>query len=334
LEDAYEEKRFHSEREGWDYKPEPRQILFEDYVKDWSTEILEKFPSDGKKRDFRQVLDDWLLPHFGNLTFYQITGVELQKFLSTLRWREGQKKGERLSRSRVRNILIPMRAIWADACDEHHWDIPDPFRFLGKHMPKGSSKHPEVFRFDELMQLLSQMDPFYKGITEIMVMTGMIGSEIAGLRKEDIEGDFLHIRNSIVRKHEKTDLKTDLRKRKLPITVALRDRLNAVLSLSDNNYVFRMKSGVIFDVDSFRKNPWTTAFRNANLEYKVPYATRHTFAAWALTLGTDPNKLVKLMGHSSKKMVYEVYGNYVEGLEEDAGKILEYFGKDFGGLKK
>ena len=43
----------------------------------------------------------------------------------------------------------------------------------------------------------------------------------------------------------------------------------------------------------------------------------------------NPNKLVKRMGHGSKKMVYEVYGNYVEGLEKDAGKILEYFGNDF-----
>jgi integrase len=35
------------------------------------------------------------------------------------------------------------------------------------------------------------------------------------------------------------------------------------------------------------------------------------------------------MGHASKQMVYEVYGNYVEGLEEDGEKIFEYFGKDF-----
>jgi integrase len=40
------------------------------------------------------------------------------------------------------------------------------------------------------------------------------------------------------------------------------------------------------------------------------------------------------MGHSSKKMIYEVYGNYVEGLEKDTGKILEYFGIEFLGLKK
>ena len=46
----------------------------------------------------------------------------------------------------------------------------------------------------------------------------------------------------------------------------------------------------------------------------------------------NPNKLVKRMGHGSKKMAYEVYGNYVEGLEKDAGKVLEYFGNDFIGL--
>ncbi len=37
----------------------------------------------------------------------------------------------------------------------------------------------------------------------------------------------------------------------------------------------------------------------------------------------------ELMGHASKQMVYEVYGNYVEGLEEDAELIFEYFGEDF-----
>jgi len=62
---------------------------------------------------------------------------------------------------------------------------------------------------------------------------------------------------------------------------------------------------------------------------KVPYSLRHSFAAWALTLCIDMNKLVRLMGHGSKKMVYEVYGDYIEGLEQDAWKILEYFGRDF-----
>jgi integrase len=52
-----------------------------------------------------------------------------------------------------------------------------------------------------------------------------------------------------------------------------------------------------------------------------------------LAVDIDKNKLVALMGHASKKMVYEVYGAYVEDLETDAGLILSYFGKDYVGLE-
>lgn len=40
------------------------------------------------------------------------------------------------------------------------------------------------------------------------------------------------------------------------------------------------------------------------------------------------------MGHASKQMIYEVYGNYVEGLEDDTEAILEYCGEDFVRGKK
>ena len=260
--------------------------------------------------------------------------MAIKEFIPTLVWKTGRKKGQALSASRIRNILIPLRAIWDDANEEHRWDLSDPFAYLKKSLPKRSKKHPEVFRFDEWMQVVENIDPFYIPVAETMIMTGMIGSEIAGLRKMDIVGDHIVIQNSIVRKHEKTDLKTEYRSRRLPITAALRERLDTALNRSKSKYVFGMKSGRIFDVNSFRKNPWTTAFKKAGIPYKVPYTMRHTFAAWALALRMDPNKLVNLMGHGSKKMIYEVSGNYVEGLETDAGKILKYFGNDFIGLKE
>jgi integrase len=39
--------------------------------------------------------------------------------------------------------------------------------------------------------------------------------------------------------------------------------------------------------------------------------------------------MVRLLGHGSKKMVYDVYGNYVDGLENDVWDIANYFGRDF-----
>ena len=75
-----------------------------------------------------------------------------------------------------------------------------------------------------------------------------------------------------------------------------------------------------------RKNSWTLALKKAGLRYRKPYTTRHTFAAWML-LFKPPLQVCALMGHSSKKMVYEVYGSYVDGLEEEQAQIRSYLGE-------
>lgn len=333
-----EKERF-SRLEGRDYKPEPQNVVFGDYAKSWVKRFLDDCPSKSKSSDQKEAFEYWISPHFGRMTFAEITGVALKEFLGKLVRKSGKKKGQSLSASRVRNILIPLRSLWGDACEEHGWDLQDPFNYIRKHklVPKRRRRtrvRYEVFRFDEWKQLMEVIDPYYRVIAEFMVMTGMIGSEIAGLRKEeDILEQEIWIRNSVIRDHEKSDLKTEYRERKFLITQALRRLLDEALSMSKGKYVFTMKSGRPFDVDSFRKNAWTSALKRTGIPYKVPYTTRHTFAAWALAMGTDPNRLTTLMGHGSKEMVYEVYGKYVDGLETDAGNITEYFGKDFVGLK-
>jgi integrase len=93
--------------------------------------------------------------------------------------------------------------------------------------------------------------------------------------------------------------------------------------------LFPMKDGTPFDGNSFRKTVWNKALKESQIAYKTPYSTRHTFCAWALTIGLNPMKLVNLMGHSSKQMVYQTYGDYVEDLEDDTDDIIRYFGVDF-----
>ena len=323
------EKEFFAEQEGWVYSPEPQSILFGEYVEKWMREIWIDFDSEIKKQDFDQVIQDWLLPHFARKTFFQITTFEIKKFLATLKWRSGKNKGKRLSKSRIKNIFIPMRAIWNDASEENHWDLPDPFRFLSKNMPKASQNTPIVYRFDEWMRVIDAIDPFYRNVAETMIMTGMIGSEVAGLRKQDILADSIQIKNSIVRKLEKDQLKTPYRRRELPLSAALRERIDSAKAIVHGQHLFTMKNGDQFNINAFRKTPWSSALKRAGVSYRTTYVTRHSFAAWALTIGMHPDKLVALMGHNSKHMIYEVYGKYVKGLEKDTGRILEYFGNDF-----
>lgn len=105
--------------------------------------------------------------------------------------------------------------------------------------------------------------------------------------------------------------------------------MDILQSRSTDKRLITTKTGTAFRPANFRKDVWEKAQKASGIKDKVPYSLRHSFAAWSLTLGIDMNKLVRLMGHGSKKMVYEVYGDYIEGLEEDAWKILEYYGRDF-----
>lgn len=128
---------------------------------------------------------------------------------------------------------------------------------------------------------------------------------------------------------ESEDLKTAYRERRIPITSEIKAILKDALACRQGNRLFTMADGKVFTAEKFQRRVWKKALENAAVRYRKPYTTRHSFAAWALTLGIDPNRLVHLMGHSSKRMVFEVYGRYVEGLEEDQEAILAYFGSDF-----
>lgn len=326
---AEEEKTFFAKREGWEYAPEPKDILFEVYVKEWLKSIWTLQPEGTWKDDSRKIIEGWLLPYFKDMTFFQISSVEIQKFLATLKWRTGVRKGQPLSKIRMKNILIPLRAIWNDACDQHRWTLHNPFGNLRKHFPKTLVKRREGFRFEEWLDFFKHVDPWYQPIVELMILTGMINSEMAGLRRSDIQPDYIMVQHTIVRGKEHATPKTLYRIRKIPITQAIRKRLDILLARSTGDKLVTTKSGTIFRPAAFLKGVWTKAAIASGITDKVPYSMRHSFAAWSLTLRIDPNRLVRLMGHGTKKMIYEVYGDYIEGLEEDFWLILEYYGKDF-----
>ena len=100
-------------------------------------------------------------------------------------------------------------------------------------------------------------------------------------------------------------------------------------SASSGEYVFTMKDGRPFDFSSYRKTVWNPALAAAGLTNKVPYSARHSLVQWALVVGITPVRLVEVMGHRDKKMIFGVYGRYRQGLVEERRAILDYLGEDF-----
>ena len=325
------EKKFFSELEGQQFHPEPQHVNFGEYAKAWMKKVIPTFESPTKRNDYESALNSRILPYFRKKNFYQITSMELQEFATSMKKKSGKDKGKPLARQRIQNILIPLRRIWEDAADQHRWNIRNPFETINKHLPsKPRKRNNKVFRFYEWQVFIAHAPAFFRPHLEFLIMTGLSASELAGLRKEDVSEKAITLNRSIVLGKEKERLKNDYRFRRIPLTESIRQLVQQVQILTPNSpYLFPMENGKAFDGNSFRKIVWNKALDGSQSAYKTPYSTRHTFCAWALTIGMNPMKLVNLMGHSSKQMVYQVYGEYVEDLEDDVEDIINYFGADF-----
>jgi integrase len=273
-----------------------------------------------------------LRPRFEAHPFDAITGPMVVQLVMDL-------VAQGLSRARISNILIPLRIIYREACAEYQWTLPDPFAYAqhriryGRILPQKHKEPPQPFRFAEWIDLVAAMDEWNRPITEIMIMTGMSASELAGLRRCDVLTDQITVRNKIANGVESQQLKTAYRARQLPLTAALRERLGVLEDRTQGNYLVTRPEGQTFTARVFW-TAWRNAVKRAGLQERKPYTTRHTFAVWSLVVGIHPTRLVRLMGHGSKQMVYEVYGDYVEGVEQDAEAIRSYLGEDFRGKKE
>jgi len=329
-----EEKAHFARLEGWNYSPSTKDIIIGDYIEKWDREVVELYDSHTKRFDYRVILKCWIKPYFAEKTFYELTRLEMQKFIATFKCKIGKNKGLPLSRARASNIVTVIRTLFNDASDEYHWDIPDPFRNINRHMPKTPPQVRDIFLFDEWLQIVAALPEWHRPMIEFMMLTGMIHSEISGLLRSNIRADHIMVQQSIVRDVESPTLKTRYRIRKVPMTQRIRGILDEVLARTISPYVFAQPNGKPYRRESFVESRWKKTVNGCGIPYRPPYSIRHSFAAWSLLVGIEPLRLVKLMGHGSKQMVYEVYGNYLDGLEGDYWNILNYFGKDFVEAKR
>jgi integrase len=90
----------------------------------------------------------------------------------------------------------------------------------------------------------------------IMILTGIINSEIAHLLKSNIHPYYIQVQNTIVRGREQETPITRYRISKIPITQANRKRLDILTARANNERFVTTKSGTIFRPANFRKDIW------------------------------------------------------------------------------
>jgi integrase len=74
--------------------------------------------------------------------------------------------------------------------------------------------------------------------------------------------------------------------------------------------------GEAIDDRKLRKGPWAKTLKLAGVPYRSPYNLRHTMASHAIAQGIPSTDVAKMLGHTSLRMVNEVYCHSVVNLPQ------------------
>ena len=128
----------------------------------------------------------------------------------------------------------------------------------------------------------------------------------------------IRVRKTMSRKVEKKGGKTQYRRRSIPMTEAIRRCVQTAMAASPSDFVFTMADGSPVNFRVYR-DLWNEALEASEVTNKTPYSTRHSLVQWDLVAGVTAVRLVEIMGHRDKQMIFGVYGRYRHGLGKEAG---------------
>ena len=97
----------------------------------------------------------------------------------------------------------------------------------------------------------------------------------------------------------------------------------------DTPLLFPGRDGGFLNLSNFRVLDWKPALRAADVQFRPPYALRHTYATWSIAAGVGMFELSRLMG-TSLTQLDRTYGHLRADSLDQARTALDTFGDSDG----
>lgn len=262
-------------------------------------------------RGYLSAINFYLKPNFGHIRLADLTSPDVKNWIASLD----------ISEKRINNVLIPLRTIFSDAYSDELIDKNPMLRV--KNLPVKTDE-PNPLTPAEAEAILKELPPEGKNLIQFAIWTGLRTSELIALewRDVDFEAGLIRVRRAIVNKHAKQP-KTKSGERDVKIFPPTLEAL-----LNQKQFTFSEKAQVFSNPQTkkawstdaqIRRTLWIPALKKANVTYRTPYQTRHTYASTLLSLGENPMWVAGQMGHKDWAMIHRVYGRWIPDVDKSAG---------------
>ena len=235
------------------------------------------------QRGCRDILDRFLLPHFGTLRLSEVTPDHVAALHYRMRATPTMAN---------QAVSLLSRLFYTAAKTGEAPAGGNPCRFIQKYPTRGRERFLSEQEFDRLGRVLAELEAAgtvstsAAGALRLLMLTGCRRNEVVTLKWEhvDLEHDELRLR----------DAKTGARA--VPLSPAAKQVLTALPHRPDNPWVFpgRVNGSRLRTLNA----SWQVVRKEAELDDVRLHDLRHSFASRALALGESLPMIGKLLGHA------------------------------------
>lgn len=292
----------------------------ETYLSDWlegQKKHLKASTFDG----YRKIVNFQLIPQLGEMTLASIKRRDIKD------WFDGKKA----TNKRLANIQSVLRNALSDAVDDELIeDNPLAKWTYKKQEPPKSRDIVDPFTPEEQQAIIDKCVPAMANQVRFMLWSGLRTSELVALGWDDIDfrRGVIIVDKALTQaaKGEVEDTKTRAGRREVKMLGPARAALIAQKAhtfLAGGTVFVHPEKGTQWAGDQEIRKYWVPLLKRAQVRYRRPYQTRHTYASMMLSAGEHPMWVAKQMGHSDWAMIIRVYGKWMPSADELAGSRAE-----------
>jgi integrase len=225
---------------------------------------------------------------------------------------------ERLTARSAKERLWMLASCWDWAQGRYHVGDDNPWTAQVQRIKPQPSQKVKPFTAAEIKAIIGafRSSPHYQHYADFVAFLFGVGcrfGEAAGLQWKHVADDFqtVWIGESVSRGHRKGTKTGKARTVMLSPMVAkmLGDR-SKCFNANPVDLVFPSPKGLPIDDHNFRNRAWKAILEQCHIEYRKPYAVRHSAISHALANGASPMDLAEQTGHN-KRLLLSTYAHAI-----------------------
>lgn len=271
---------------------------------------------------YRKIVLGKLDPWFGKMKLSELKRKDVRERLAN--YPAGNKT--------LGNIQSVLRSALDAAVDDELLDANplEGYTYKRKKLVEVAEDEIDPFDRDEQAAILAALDGQGRNLVQFAFWTGMRTSELVALDWGDI--DLLRGVVRVARAQTQHSVapeapKTDSGRREIKLLAPAAEALSAQKAhtyLKGEEVFQNPQTLQRWDGDQpIRRTLWTWALKKAQIRYRYPYQTRHTYASMMLSSGEHPMWVAQQMGHRDWSMIIRRYGRWMPDADDGAGSRAE-----------